>query len=98
MVKLKIKNIENFCYTLENDGKTYHFVLEFYDLQMNLQKGDIIYMHELLLNEDFYEYSKYYCFGKLDSKYGRLALAENERDIILIIVNQQKIYLKRLYG
>ena len=66
--------------------------MEFYDLDITLNKDDIIYMHEELLKE------KELSFGLLDDETGRTLLSSDDPDIIIIIKNEKNIYLKRIYG
>lgn len=99
MVKLKIININNYNYELQNiNDKKYNLNLEFFDIKDNLKVGDYIYMSAELLNPEYAGYSTNYTFGDLKNKYGRKNLSTGDIDVIRIEKGKEKILLKRLYG
>ena len=100
MEKLKITNIQNNTYTLENEQTylTYKFELKFFDLPNQLKVGDIIGMHKQLLNPNYVEYSTIYYFGSLDAPYGRKVKSKEDIDVIGIKTNCETIFLKRFFG
>lgn len=101
MKKVVIKEINNHIYTLiDEEKKEYIFNIEFIDIEEPLQPEDIIYIDESLLIKENAEYSYFYSFGNLNSKYGRKIVIADDKDLIRIEKkNQNKKYtLKRLYG
>ena len=99
MKKLKIIEVNNYDYTLKDkDGNLYELNIEFQGLKEMPQVNDIIYISEKLLDKKYKEYSNTYTFGNIDDKSGRDISTENEIDLIVIEMNNQKYYLKRLYG
>lgn len=91
MKTLEIINIDKFKYTLKDLEKEYILNIEF--AGYNPVVHDKIIMHEELLNI-LYLLS----FGPLDSIYGKNIQDKDDQDIIVIIHDDKKIYLKRLYG
>lgn len=99
MIKLQIKNMNNYEYELIDDGNnTYKIRLEFYDLGKAININDYIFMSEKLLDPNYEEYSNFYRFGKLNSEYGRKINSEDNIDIIGIKKDDDLIYLQRYYG
>lgn len=97
MIKLTIKNIEKYRYTLEDDSKNIYISnIEFYNLSKNLEINDLIYINNALLPELS---NQLLCFGSLDEKYGRNITRNDDKDLLVIeYQNKEKCYLKRLYG
>ena len=95
MKKLEINKIDNYVYELKDIyNKIYHFNIEFYNLEKKVKVGDYIYMNEKLLQEE-------YCmlnFDVLDNKFGREIKINEDEDIIVLQIDNEKIYLKRIYG
>ena len=92
MKKLVIIKIDGEKYSLKDkDNNIYELYLEFHDIENKIKEGDIIFLNEYLLNEKML-----LAFGSLNSTYGREI--ENDRDIIVIESNNERINLKRLYG
>ena len=91
MKTLEIISIDKFKYTLKDLEKEYILNIEF--AGYNPVVHDKIIMHEELLNI-LYLLS----FGPLDSIYGKNIQDKDDQDIIVIIHDDKKIYLKRLYG
>lgn len=95
MIKLKIDKINNFTYHLKDyNNKEYKFNLEFLDIEETPQIDDLIIINKDLLKENKHLLS----FGPLDSKYGRKIESNKDKDIIILIINNKEIPLKRLYG
>ncbi len=93
MKKLIIEKIDGITYSLKDkDNNIYELYFEFYDIENNVKEGDIIYLDEYLLNENML-----LAFGNLNSKYGR-EIKNDDKDVIVIESNNNKIFLKRLYG
>ena len=91
MKTLEIINIDKFKYTLKDLEKEYILNLEFVSIIPII--GDKIIIHEKLLNISYL-----LSFGPLDCIYGKNIKDKNDQDIIVIIHNDNKTYLKRLYG
>ncbi|MDO4963300.1 MAG: hypothetical protein Q4E75_04300 [bacterium] len=86
MKKLLISDVDSFKYELKDENNNiYNCNFEFFDLNVN--KGDIIYLSEEILS-----YPMLYCFGKIrDEK-------TDEKDIIKLVCSGKGIYLQRYYG
>ena len=99
MNKLRIVNIDNYNYLLEDEnGKEYNLFIELMNTNIVLKKGMILYIHSELLDKNYKEYSNMYTFGSLGSNYSRSLDKENYVDIIVVINNNKKEYLQRYYG
>lgn len=99
MVKLEIKGKENSLYVLENNNhQNYNMLLKFWDIEESPNVGDIIYINELLLDTNYEGYSNFYTFGGLHNQYGKKDISLDDEDVIMLIMEKKKIYLKRLYG
>ena len=85
MVKVKVLEVDNYIYTLEDNNKnTYEINTEFYDTKID--KGDIIYIDENVLKEpNIYTY-------------GPLLEEANVEDLVKIVKDNKDIYLQRYYG
>ena len=99
MVKLKIINISNYDYELEDmkDNK-YTLNLEFLDIEEKPEVGDYISISAELLNPRYAGYSTNYTFGSLDNEYGRKNISPIDIDVIKLEIDSKEILLKRLYG
>lgn len=90
MIKLLIKNIEDYNYSLEDSNfNNYLINIEFYSYKPEI--GDYIYLNKNLLEE------KILNIGPLTSASGKDVI-DGDEDLIILEHNQDKIYLKRLYG
>ena len=99
MIKLVIKGIDNTIYKLIDDkGFEYQLNLEFIGLDRKLKINDIIEISMELLNPKSSSYNAFYTFGLLDDITGRNNISMNDLDVIKLIINDEEIYLKRLYG
>ena len=99
MVKLRIVDIDNYKYYLEDEYKNnYTINLEFFDLKEKLKIGNYIYMNKELLNSKYEGYSTSYTFGDLKSKYGKINISLDDIDVIKVVLDKTERYLKRLYG
>ena len=89
MIKLMIKSKDEYSnYVLEdNNNKKYEVNINFIEVE-SPSIGDYIYISEKLLNE------------KVSLNYGLIDESDNvdEEDLILMIRNNNKIYLQRFYG
>ncbi len=99
MVRLKILEIDDFIYKLEDEqNKTYTMNLEFFDIDEELKVGDYINISPKLLDIRYEGYSTNYTFGSVDSEYGKKFITPDDIDLIKLEINQKEIFLKRLYG
>ena len=99
MIKLKIVNIDGYKYNLEDeDEHNYIINLEFFDVEEKLKIGNYIYINRELLNSKYEGYSTSYTFGSLENKYGKENISIDDIDVIKVILGNEEIYLKRLYG
>ncbi len=95
MQKLMIIKKDNYDYTLQGkDNKEYHFNIEFYNIERNPNVGDYLFMSEKILQEN----NSVLSFDGLESEYGRKLKNANDDDILILVINEEKIYLKRVYG
>ena len=99
IVKLRIVEINGYNYELlDQSGERYKLNLEFIDVFDQPKEDDFIVMDECLLNPRHEKYSHSYTFGPLDSVYGKENVTQADPDFISIIVDDEEISLKRLYG
>lgn len=97
--KLVIVNIEGYKYTLKDKNEhNYVINLEFFDIQKKPLIGNYIYIGKELLDKNYDGYSTSYTFGSLENKYGKKIISLKDIDIIKIVLEENSIYLKRLYG
>ena len=95
MKKLIIKNINNYEYILKDiDNNEYQFDIEFYHIGKNPKVGDCLFIAEKILKEN----NAVLNFDVLESRYGRKITRADDEDIAVLIINEEKIYLKRVYG
>ena len=95
MEKLMIVKKDNYEYTLKDtDNKEYQFNMEFYNVEKDPEVGDYLFMSEKILQEN----NAVLSFDVLESKYGRKIARADDEDIAVLIINEEKIYLKRVYG
>lgn len=93
MIKLKIIDIKDYDYVLEDiNKKTYNLNIQFYGLNEKIKTNDYIYISQELLNE-----KNLYSFGPFNSIYGK-SVNLNEDEIIKIVTSKEEFYLKRYYG
>lgn len=90
MIKLQIKNIDGYNYSLEDSNSNKYIInIEFYSSKPEIL--DYLYLNESLLKE------KILNIGPLTNPCGK-DIIEDDEDLIILEHNQDKIYLKRLYG
>lgn len=77
---------------MEYNKKEYNIIFELHDISNKPNVNDIVLMHKELLEE------KFLSLGSLDSKYGRKIESNEDKDIVVFVVNNKNIILKRLYG
>ena len=95
-VDLVIERINDYKYFLkDSDMNEYILNMEFYDIDKLPKVGDKINMHKNMVNNlDNYLYS----FGNIDGIYGKKIDNLLDEDIIVLLIDNKKIYLKRFYG
>ncbi len=95
-VDLVIERINDYKYFLkDSDMNEYILNMEFYDIDKIPKVGDKINMHKNMVNNlDNYLYS----FGNVDAIYGKKIDNLLDEDIIVLLIDNKKIYLKRFYG
>lgn len=91
MIKLIIKEIDNYNYILEHNNIKYNLTIELINTDITLSKGDIIYIEKSVIQEKIP-----LIFGPINGKYSKNEL--NEKEFITILKNNNKIYLQRYYG
>jgi len=98
MKELKVINIRENSYLLidTNTKESFQHLLNFFECDVEV--GDIIVMHDELLNKKYLEYDEEYYFGPIDEIYGREIKGLKDTDLITIKKDNKKIYLKRFYG
>ncbi len=99
VVKLRIVEIDGYSYELlDSNNQRYRLNLEFVDIFEQPNEDDFIVLDDCLLNPNYKEYSTSYTFGPIDSKYGRENVTQADPDFAVLIVDDEEIILKRLYG
>lgn len=91
MIKLKIVKVENYNYTFECNSKLYNSNIEFYNLDFLPTENDIIYIEENLLKEINKSVAN---FEHLDNINDNII----QEEIIVIVHDDKKYYLRRVYG
>lgn len=96
--KLTIKNINDFIYELENESHNkIKLKIQFFDYKPEI--GDKIYILDSFLKDIK---DNLISFGNLDNKTGKnlkeIEKKEILKETIILKKNNEKIYLKRLYG
>ena len=92
MKELELIRIHNYTYDLSDGQEEYHLNLEFHDGIEPVIKDHFI-IHEELLQIPYL-----LSFGSLDSHYGRKIEFHDDIDIVVLIHEGTRIYLKRIYG
>lgn len=100
MKKLKIVTREASKYLLRDSNKEEYLLnLRFIGTDdINLDNIEYIYISNKLLNKKYSEYSNYYNFGPIPSKYGRKITDSTIQDVIILEVDNKEYYLQRYYG
>ena len=95
MKKLMIAKKDNYEYVLKDtDNKEYQFNIEFYNVEKLPEVGDYLFMSEKMLQEN----NAVLSLDILESEYGRKIENADDDDIVVLMINEEKIYLKRVYG
>jgi len=91
MKKLIIENIDKYNYLLVSENQKYKINIEFYGLDFSVKKDDIIYISKEMLNE-------------INNFVANFEKIENDdkniigKDVIVLVHEGKKYYLKRVYG
>ena len=94
MKKLKILEINNYIYILEDEkGNKISLNIEFINLEQKVSINDVIYISDELIKEN-----NFYTFGQIDNKYINQNELEISKDIIVLEKDNKIIYLQRYYG
>lgn len=94
MIKLIIEKIDGYNYLLKDEkDNAYNINIEFYDLVSKPNINDYIYMNENLVKNN-----SVLSFGPLDGIYGKNIESSEDEDLIILVISNEKIYLKRYYG
>ena len=89
MIKLKIVEVDEYDYTLEDiDNGKYNLNIEFYEFENIPKIGDYICLSEKILSE-----VTLYSFGPLNN-----SEEITEDELIKIVSNEGEYYLQRYYG
>ncbi len=95
MKKLMIVKKENYEYVLKDtDNGEYQLNMEFYNVGKDPEVGDFLFMSEKLLQEN----NAVLSFDTFESEYGRKIENALDDDIVVLMIKDEKIYLKRVYG
>lgn len=96
MIRLRIKEINNSLYVLEDiNNNVYELTIYFYDIDNKVKVNDYLYMQEKLLSKINHSIIN---LGVLDSIYGKVIEEITDEDLVILITNNKNIYLKRYYG
>lgn len=94
MKKLVLKEKKEYSYIFYDNKskKEVEMILEFHEISLKLQIGDIIYFPKTLIKD--YEF---YSFGPIGEKYSK-KFDIDDKEIIKIVTSSDEIYLQRFYG
>ena len=91
MIKLRIVDIDNCNYILEENNKLYNLVIEFLGNKIpNI--NDILYISSKILKE-----KNIYTYGPLKGRYCK-NINITEEELIKVITTNEEYYLQRYYG
>ena len=94
MIRLRIDNVDGYNYFLRDSGNSEYILnIEFYDLEYKPGSNDYIFINEKVLKEN-----NFFNFGPLDNVYGRTISSSDDPDILILVTENKKIYMKRIYG
>ena len=95
MKKLMIVKKDKYEYELKDtDNGEYQLNMEFYNVGKDPEVGDFLFMSEKLLQEN----NAVLSFDTFESEYGRKIENALDDDIVVLMIKDEKIYLKRVYG
>lgn len=87
------KKDKDYYYLKDENNNSYKLNIIFYDLNIEVNAGDIICINENYLND------KVLYFGSIKEEYGKRITRENVYDEIIVIQKgNEKYFLKRFYG
>lgn len=91
MLKLKVLDIEEYNYVLENNNKRYRINLNFLGDKIP-RINDLIYVDEFLIEE-----VNLYTYGPLNGKYAKKENVDYH-EIMKVVSSNEEYYLQRYYG
>ena len=95
MKKLMIVKKDKYEYVLKDtDNGEYQLNMEFYNVEKDPEVGDYLFMSEKILQEN----NAVLSFDTFESEYGRKIENALDDDIVVLMIKDEKIYLKRVYG
>ena len=94
MIKCEIEKVEDYNYTIRDLDNEMHILnMDFYGLLKKPSIGDYLYIKEELLNSQIPLY-----FEVMPSLNKEAFLRLNEKEFLLLVIENQEYYLKRVYG
>ncbi len=97
MISFIIESIDGYSYILKSNAKKIRRDIKFYDLDKECmpEVGD-----KILVNQNFIllESDVVIRYGNMDSPYGKRISNIKDDDLLVLIKNTKKYYLKRIYG
>ena len=94
MIKCVIEKVEDYNYTIRDIENEMHILnMDFYGLEKKPSVGDCLYIKEELLNSQVPLY-----FEVMPNLNKDAFLLLNEKEFLLLIIENQEYYLKRVYG
>lgn len=94
MIRLRIDKVDGYNYFLRDvENSEYILNIEFYDLEYKSGSNDYIFINEKVLKEN-----NFFNFRPLDNVYGRTISSSDDPDILILVTENKKIYMKRIYG
>lgn len=92
MELLVIKKDNDRYKLIDNNKNTYDLTIYIEDSPFKIKEKDILQINEEMLD------TRVLTFGSINSKYGRDINETNYAEVVAFIRNDEKIYLKRIYG
>lgn len=96
MKTLVITNREEYLYTIVSDDREYKVNMEFYGLNEDVCKDNILIVSDELFTSMIND--KIINFGSIDSKYGKAKEELKDSDIVILKNGEKTIYLKQVFG
>ena len=94
MIKCVIEKIEDYNYTLcDIDNEMHALNMDFYGLKNKPNVGDCLYIKEEILMSQVPLY-----FEIMPNLNKEAFLRLNEKEFLLLVIENQEYYLKRVYG
>ncbi len=94
MIKCVIEKVEDYNYSIRDIENEMHILnMDFYGLKKKPSVGDCLYIKKELLNAQVPLY-----FEVMPSLNKEAFLRLNEKEFLLLIIENQEYYLRRVYG